>query len=108
MSPTQHPSVLSRTSSFLTTWCDGFWLCIWFGFAVGLAFSIPAAVMTWLLKATAGGILNPLIGFAGAAFVVIVSPFLVSKVFRELDFPGGRPRSKPTVPTTSDEASLIS
>lgn len=81
--------------SLWASWCDGFWLCVWFGAAVLLAFTIPSGVFGWLLgKAGKRGVAETVIGLFGAAFFTAASPIIVSRVFRELDHPWGRARSK--------------
>ncbi len=75
------------------SWCDGLWLCVGFGIAVSVAFSIPAAVLTWVWKAAGQGPTGTLVQYFGAAFLLVVSPLILSRLFREMDYPG-RPAEK--------------
>jgi len=85
----------STPRSLWASWCDGFWLCVWFGAAALLAFTVPSGVFGWLLgKAGKGGVVEAVVGLCGAAFFVAASPIIVSRVFRELDYPWGRVRAE--------------
>jgi hypothetical protein len=89
------------------SWCDGFWLCIWFAIAASLAYTLPVAALTWMIKAVGGGILKGIVGFVSGSFVLIASPVILSKVFRELDYPGAQKRSQRAEPPTSEGATPV-
>jgi hypothetical protein len=60
-----------------------------------------------MVKAVGGGILKGIVGLASASFVLIASPVILSRVFRELDYPGAQKRSQPAEPATSEGATPV-
>ncbi len=74
--------------SLWSSWWDGLWLCVGFGIAAGLSFSIPSAAIGWMVNASKGNLFYGPVGLVGVIFLVLASPILLSRIFRELDFPG--------------------
>lgn len=85
--------------AYLARWCDGLWLCVGFSLAFLIAFSIPAAALSWAAKAAGSSELANAVKLFGATFLTIASPVVLSRVFRELDYSGGRGRERRRQPS---------
>jgi hypothetical protein len=98
---------VQRLKRLWVSWCDGLWLCVWFAIAASLAYTLPVAALTWMVKAVGGGILKGIVGFVSGSFVLIASPVILSKVFRELDYPGAQKRSQRARPAMSEDVTSV-
>jgi hypothetical protein len=76
--------------SLARSWCDGLWLCIGFSMAF-LAVALALAVLKGVEAAVGGSLVLRSIGLA---FVFIAAPVILSRAFRELDYPGWMPHAK--------------
>jgi hypothetical protein len=69
------------------SWRDGFWICFGFGIAALLSFTIPVAVLRRVANAVEGGTPKALVIMLGATLIAIAGPIILSKVYRELEYP---------------------
>jgi hypothetical protein len=60
-----------------------------------------------MVKAVGGGTLKGIVGFVSGSFVLTASPVMLSKVFRELDYPGAQKRGQRAEPPTSEGATPV-
>ncbi len=84
------PSSPSRALRHWVDWCDGFWIGFCFIIATLLSFTIPIAVLKRVANAVGEGTPRHLVILLGTVVIAIAGPIILSKVYRELEYPGTR------------------